>query len=315
MITVELDKLAKDVSSEAFNALEKTGTPPLPPYYAKAFSDAMRRYAPEEQSELSKRCSLIDEAAAREIRLEESFVFARKTLNEYSNSVSRLKEQERAFDLSALETDDFVSASILDEMKSYINAVVSETRKAENAIGALESELDVIETRSFVDPLTRLRTRAALKYQLERILQAGCDRDLDLWTALVAIDDYDRLKEELGYVVMEKILLFTAKSLTGMLRSDNRVYRYGEGQENEGAFCVVFNRVDRQEAYFAVKRVSARVESSRLVYKDKVINVTLSAALSPHRAADDWETIRDRAEKTLAKSLSQSKNAVSVFED
>jgi diguanylate cyclase (GGDEF)-like protein len=309
--TIEVGKIAKDISREALAALEKTDTPALPPYYAMAFSDAARKRGSNEQSERYLR---LDDESMREHRLEESFLFARKALNEYANSVGRLKNRENALDLSKLEADE-ISAVFADEIKSYVDAVARETRKAEASIGALEGELGVIEAQSFVDPLTRLRTPAILKYQLERILQIGLNRDLDLWIALFAIDDYAQIKEEYGYMVAEKILLFTAKSLLGTLRSDNRVYRYNEDWQNESVFCAVFNRADKQGALLATERVRSRIEASKLVYNEKIISVTVSAALSPHRAGDDEKTIRDRAEKTLSKALSQGKNAIIVYEN
>ncbi|MDR2639648.1 MAG: GGDEF domain-containing protein [Helicobacteraceae bacterium] len=318
MAALEADKITKEISREAIRLLEKTDTPALPSYYAKAFSDIARKYGSEVEEELNKRYVHRD-TTPYDKYLEESFVVARETLREYSGSASRLKEiaedQESVLDLTALKADDSISASIFDELKSYIYDLSAEAKKAEETIVRLEGDLNKIETNSFVDPLTHLRTPSLLKRQLEQVLPIGHNRNLDLWLGLFAIDDYDRLKEEYGYLVMEKTLLFIAKSLQGTIRSDNRIYRYNENPQNESLFCVVFNRMDKQGAYLAASRVRTRVEASKLVYNEKIISVTISVALAPHRAADAPSTICDRVEKALARALSQSKNAISAFED
>ena len=179
----------------------------------------------------------------------------------------------------------------------------------------LESDLEKIEMDSFVDPLTRLRTQTLLRRQLAQILEFGQNRNLDLWVTLVAIDDYETLKETCGYEVMEKVILFVSKSLQGTLRIDNKVYRYNEKPAYEGVFCVVFNRMDKQGAYMAAGRVRARVEASKLVYATKLINVTLSAVLVPHVAEDTVESILNRAEAALARIADREANSIYVIED
>jgi diguanylate cyclase (GGDEF)-like protein len=318
MATIELDKIAKDISREALSLLAKTDVPALPPYYAKAFSDVARKYGDEIESELNKRLVSLD-ATTYGKYLEESFIFARKTLKEYSGSASRLKEiadgREAAFDLNKLESENVISEGILGDLKSYFSDLTCEVKKAEETIGKLESDLNKIEAESFVDPLTRLRTPMLLKRQLEQILESGFNRNLDLWVSLFTIDDYYRLKDEYGYVVMEKVLLFIAKSLQGTIRSENKIYRYNESPKNESVFCVVFNRMDKQNAYLAAGRVRVRVEASKLVYNEKVIAVTISAALAPHRIADTVESISFRAEAGLLATIANKKNAICVFDD
>ncbi|MDR1451965.1 MAG: GGDEF domain-containing protein [Helicobacteraceae bacterium] len=318
MAILEADKITREISREALRLLEKTDTPPMPAYYARAFSDAARKYGSKVEEELNKRYSNRD-VAPYEKYLEESFVVARETLREYSGSASRLKEiaedQESVLDLCGLEAEDAVSPLILEELKTYAADLNAEAKKAEDAILRLEDSLAKIETESFIDPLTRLRTQNLLKRQLDQIIQSGYNRNLDLWLTLFTIDGYESLKEEHGYVVMEKILLFIVKCLLGTIRSDNRIYRYNEKPENESVFCVVFNRMDRQGAYIASGRVRTRVEASKLVYNEKIINVTVSAALAPHRVGDSVDALCARAESVLAKTLSRNKNAISVFED
>jgi PleD family two-component response regulator len=106
-----------------------------------------------------------------------------------------------------------------------------------------------------------------------------------------------------------------SKSLQGTIRSDNKIYRYNEKHNMEGVFCVVFNRMDRQGAYLAAGRVRGRVEASKLVYAEKVIGVTLSAVIVPHKAGDSYQLLCTRAEKALESIELKDKNSIYVIED
>ncbi|GHV05291.1 hypothetical protein AGMMS50229_08130 [Campylobacterota bacterium] len=316
MPTSNIETLVKEIAAESMRVLDKTGTPPLPCYYVQAFTDVVMRYSPDEQRAIDK---LIKENETMPTNnVAESLDFARETLQEYSETATKIKEMvlsDTVLDLTKLNQETYVSATILEELRAHYSSLSVEIKKAEMTIVKLESDLEKIEMDSFVDPLTRLRSPMLLKRQLAQILEFGQNRNLDLWVTLITIDDYEKLKETYGYVVMEKVILFIAKSLQGTIRSDNKVYRYNDRPAWEGVFCVVFNRMDKQGAYMAAGRARSRVEASKLVYAGKLINVTLSAAVVPHLAADTVETIMNRAESALERIAEREANSVYVIED
>ena len=299
----EFDNTIKDISQEAIDLLNRTGTPALPPYYMRAFVDVLNKRSVEIEEEVTKHLGQFDQNNAGKTT-EESLDFARLTLHEYGQTTSKLKDivldKDAFLDLKKLESDPNISVSIIDELKAHYSGISTELKKAESTLVELENSLEKIEMGSFIDPLTRLRTPILLKRQLTQILEAGFNRNLDLWVALMKIDNYDQLKEENGYLVMEKIILFITKSLQGTVRSDNHIYRYNDQPHHEHIFCVVFNRMDKQGAYLAVDRVRSRVEASRLVYAQKVINITVSATIVTHQIADTAELLCARADKALS---------------
>lgn len=314
MVPSEANLLIKELCKEALALLEKTATPPLPPYYAKAFMEVAGAREGEAIGEVMARLGRIDAVAKQEKSLEDSVALARSTIHEYTSSTSRLKniasDQEAILDLKKLESEALIPLSILEELRQNYSSLSDEIKKAEMTILKLEDDLEKVELETFVDPLTRLRTPVLLKRQLEQILEAGQDKNLDLWLALVSIDDYEKLKDEYGYVVMEKVLLFMAKSLQNTIRTENRIYRY-----NEPTFAVVFNRMDKPGVHAAAERVRHRVEVSKLVYSEKVINVTISVVIVSHHAGDVPEGIRARAEKALDSLAGQPGNAVHIMEE
>ncbi|MDR0747581.1 MAG: GGDEF domain-containing protein [Helicobacteraceae bacterium] len=318
MVLSDLEENIKRIARETLDLLEKTNTPALPCYYSKAFADLVKRCDKEVAEEISKRAEQLEILTINK-SLEESIYFAHSSLREYSETTTKLREivsnQSATLDLATLESDQLVPVSIVDELRAQYIGLTSEIKKAESTILKLENDLEKIEMNSFVDPLTRLRTSTFLKRHLEQILEVGHNRNLDLWIAMFAIDGYDELKDQFGYVVMEKVLLFMAKSLQATIRSDNRIYRYNDNQNHESIFCVVFNRMDKQGAYVASGRVRSRVEASKLVYADQVINVTISAVIVPHRAADTVDLLCRRAESALGLLPKLGTNAIHVIED
>ncbi|MDR2904586.1 MAG: GGDEF domain-containing protein [Helicobacteraceae bacterium] len=312
----DLNKLACEISREAIAILERTKTPPFPTYYAKAFLDVAARHGDDVLREIEQK-NIRYHNAILDKNLEESLDFARGALQDYNETTERLREityeQDRVIlDLKKIEASDTVPASIIDEFRAHYASLTDEVHKAEETIKTLEVNLQRLETDSFIDPLTHLRTLALYRRQLDQILQVGRNRNLDLWVALVTIDDYDALKDRYGYTVMEKVLLFVAKSLQGTIRSDNAIYRYKESPRDEGVFCVVFNRNDKTGVYNAVSRARARVEASKLIYADNVILITISAVIVPHRAEDNVDTISARAEDALAKYVNNTRNSVHI---
>ncbi|MDR3162833.1 MAG: GGDEF domain-containing protein [Helicobacteraceae bacterium] len=319
MVLSDLEENVKRISRETLELLEKTNTPALPCYYSKAFADLVKKCDKEIAEEISKRAEQLEILTVNK-SLEESIYFAHSSLREYSETTIKLREimssQGATLDLATLESDQLVPVSIVDELRAQYIGLTSEIKKAESTILKLENDLEKIEMNSFVDPLTRLRTSTFLRRHLEQILEAGHNRNLDLWIAMFTIDNYEQLKDHFGYVVMEKVLLFMAKSLQATIRSDNRIYRYDEKKQGyESIFCVVFNRMDKQGAYVASGRVRSRVEASKLVYADQVVNVTISAAIVPHRAADTVDLLCRRAENTLDLLPKLGTNAIHVIED
>jgi diguanylate cyclase (GGDEF)-like protein len=309
MVPSEANLLISEISKEALELLERTATPALPPYYAKAFMEVAASKESEAVAEVMARLGRIDATMRQEKSLEESVGLARSTIHEYATSTNRLKniasDQGAILDLKDLEQDSIVPLAVVEELRQNYTSLSNEIKKAEMTILKLEDDLDKVEMDTFVDPLTRLRMPVLLDRQLEQILEAGRERDLDCFLVLVGVDNFETFKEEYGYVVMEKVLLFMAKSLQNTIRSENRIYRYGEP-----TFAVVFNRMDRDAVHAALERVRHRVEVSKLVYSEKVINITITAAGVGHKAGDTPAMLRKKAEEALGGILGG--NSVSV---
>lgn len=305
----EINRLVDQICKEALARLEKTGTPPFPAYFAKAFRDVAESRSDEYAAEVRAQLATMETEERTSRVLDETVNLARNSISAYSDSTTKVKEiageQEAILDLDGLEASGGDGVKILKEVKACQESLSSELRVAEAKIADLEKVLAKSESDAFIDPLTKLMTEPMLDHQLESILKVGDDRDLDLYVMEVEVDDFEAVKEEFGYVVGEKILIFLSKSLQNSIRSENRIYRKGAS-----TFIVVLNRSDHQEAVMVAGRVKQRVEASKLVYAEKIINITVSVGLARHRAGDDGAALKERASQLLQTASRQGGSTV-----
>lgn len=311
MLQKDTNQIIKEISKEALDTLEKTATPALPPYYAKAFLETTAQKENDVVSEVMARLGKIDLSGKNEESLEESVALARNSLLEYSTSTNRLKhiasDNSAILNLENLSPEVPALGQTVEELKRNYALLNDEIKKAEMTIMKLEEDLEKAELESFIDPLTRLRTRVLLDKQLESIFSGkNGDKD-DLWLALVEIDNYDKLSSEHGYVVMEKIVLFMAKSLQNTIRSENRIYR-----ASENSFAIVFNRMEKDAVVAAAERIRQRVEVSKLVYAEKIISVTITMVLSASKDGDSAKILKERAQKALDGLKTELGNSIKI---
>lgn len=311
MLVNDTNQIIKEISKEALEALDKTATPALPPYYAKAFLEVTAQKENSVVNDVMTRLGKIDLVKKNEDTLEESVAIARNSLLEYSTSTNRLKHI--ASDNSALLNLENLSPEVpalgktLEELKRNYTLLNDEIRKAEVTIMKLEEDLEKAELETFIDPLTRLRTRVLLDKQLDAIFAGKENGKEDMWLALVEIDNYDNLSAEHGYAVMEKIVLFMAKSLQNTIRSENRIYR-----AHENCFAIVFNRMEKDAVVAAAERIRQRVEVSKLVYAEKIISITVTMVLSSSKKDDTTRSIKQRVYAALDDLKTELGNTIKI---
>lgn len=311
MVPNDTNEIIKEISKEALAILEKTSTPALPPYYAKAFLEVTAQKSNEVVAEVMARLGKIDFSSKHEENLEESVALARNSLLEYSTSTNRLKniasDNGAILNLENISPDAPTLDKTLEDLKRNHALLNDEIKKAEVTILKLEEDLEKAELETFIDPLTRLRTRVLLDKQLDMIFSGKENDKDDMWLGIVEIDHYDRLSSEYGYAVMEKIVLFMSKSLQNTVRSENRIYR-----SDENRFTIVFNRMEKDAVVAAAERIRQRVEVSKLVYAEKIIGVTISMVLTSCNKDDTATSIKDRALSAINELKIESKNTIKV---
>lgn len=134
-------------------------------------------------------------------------------------------------------------------------------RTMNNKLESIKAAEETQKQRAYHDHLTGLANRRCLEEGAEDIL-GECARNGDRCTlALLDLDDFKNINDELGHQVGDEVLVWFADRARESLRGDTLVCRLG-GDE----FAVILPRTDRQGAEIAVQRLrSATAETDESV--------------------------------------------------
>jgi diguanylate cyclase (GGDEF)-like protein len=175
--------------------------------------------------------------------------------------------------------------------------LLQKVNKLENTIKTLETELDKAYKELLIDPLTKAYNRKALNKDLEKILEKGKDKDLDLVVAIVDLDYFKEINDKYGHLVGDFVLIKIVNIIKKILRKTDKIYRYG-GDE----FVIVFNRTTLSQVKPIIERIVKKIENTLLKYKDEIINVTVSIGVAQHKKGDTFDTLLNRADNGLYKA-------------
>ncbi len=170
--------------------------------------------------------------------------------------------------------DEFVRA----RQRELTTQLDTEKRRREE-LGALTQELQDVNARltrlASVDPMTELLNRRGL----EKALAIEMSRSQRLGTvvvaALVDLDGFKRINDQLGHAVGDVVLTEISKRLAGSLRPSDRIGRVG-GDE----FLVFLPETRLAEAQRVADRIRLAVAQSPLVVFSDLINITASIGTS-----------------------------------
>lgn len=189
------------------------------------------------------------------------------------------------------------------------NKMSDELDKAQLKIDKLSAELQEAHSSLTLDPMTKVGNRKAFMDEMESLIEAGREKKLSMVLMVIDVDNFKLINEEYGHTAGDKILYFLAQTTKSMLRSTDRIYRYG-GEE----FAIVLNRCDESKAYEIADKIRAKIENSNLLYMGKRVYVTISAGVTIHHKGDTLDTLIGRADKALYCAKRSNKNCTFLLE-
>lgn len=192
---------------------------------------------------------------------------------------------------------------------STLNQTMSEELdKAQSKINTLTEELKEARFDLTTDPLTKVGNRKGFSEDIEPSIEAGANKKLSLVLMMIDMDNFKFLNDEYGYVAGDKVLYFIAQTIKGMIRTADKVYRYG-GEE----FAVVLNRCDATQAEAIANKIRSKIEQSHLIYAGKNVHVTISIGVTIHQQGDTLDDLIGRADKALYCAKKSNKNCTVLF--
>ena len=126
---------------------------------------------------------------------------------------------------------------------------------------------------------------------------------------MIDVDNFKYINEEHGHLAGDKILYFLAQTIKAMIRTADKIYRYG-GEE----FAVVLSRCDETQAYAMADKIRAKIEQSNLVYLGKSVYVTISVGVTIHQKGDTFDSLLGRVDKALFCAKKSNKNCTVLLE-
>lgn len=298
------------IHDQTLRLLDSLGLPPLPHHYKKYFDSLIA------QSNDQELLALQDNY--------ENTIISDETLTQYLDLAHRSIESfvEAHADISHVAElqENYISKASREGVERCVNFVDGlselgqnmsiELKKAQGKIDELSHELQETITQLTIDPLTKVTNRKGLIDDLNSAIEAGKNKTLPMVLLMIDADNFKNINDQYGHVEGDKVLYFFAHTIKSVLRSGDKVYRYG-GEE----FSVLLNRCDKQKAFAVADKIRSKIEQSHLIYSGQSIKMTVSVGATIHRAGDTYDEFIARADQALYRAKKEGKNRTVLMDE
>lgn len=229
---------------------------------------------------------------------------AQKSLSSFTdtnNSIDVLNDTNNSI-IDDCQNGSIDTEKIMQKFKDIQSQVSDEITNANKTISSLMSEIETLEKKSILDPLTKVYNRRALDDYFNKY-QENKNKKEDMHVLILDIDNFKGVNDKYGHIAGDKVLIFLANLLKKILRESDKIFRYG-GEE----FIVAINRVDMETCRKIVERILQLVRDNKLSYKDKRIHITLSVGATIFLKGDTTVSVISRADQALYEAKGSGKD-------
>jgi diguanylate cyclase (GGDEF)-like protein len=297
------------IGEVSFAKLKELGILPYPKYYHDTFMDELIRTGDASLIDLSKKYSHLFNIGDDEEHINGvSFELAKTSLEEFTKSNLKLKtiSDQNLIDIST-ENEKVQTQDVIASFNAFQKEILIALKSSDETIMRLKLEIEKLEEKSHIDPLTKAYKCRVLSKDLQEILHAIYNKNPDMHIVLFDADDFKNINDSYGHIAGDKTLIFLSKLLQGSVRKGTRIYRYG-GEK----FIIVSNRSTLEETTQIASRIIKEISESKLLYKGHNIHLTLSAGIASCKNSDTPLDIIDRANKALHQAKASGKNCYKV---
>lgn len=158
-----------------------------------------------------------------------------------------------------------------------------------------------LKEQAVVDPLSSLYNRRGVQAFLEKEIAMTKRTSNPLALLILDVNQFKNVNDHYGHEAGDEAIKHVAESIMHFVRVSDLAGRIG-GDE----FVVVLPNTDREEAQTVADRISSKIESTPLIYRDFSIELTVCIGLA---VLDDQETCYDDLFLEADKALYRAKNA------
>ncbi|BBG65405.1 diguanylate cyclase (GGDEF domain) with PAS/PAC sensor [Hydrogenimonas sp.] len=277
-------EVIKNVIETFFTQLRKSG-----------YSVYLDEYLEYEHEKKSKKC--IDLAKESIYSFKESNTNLKNIAESHTIEIESIVDNSTEIDIPRFKS----------RIEAFQNDLMEELQRANELIKSLESEIEELQKQSNIDPLTKLYNRKALEIDAKELLKHSNERNLNMALLMIDADDFKKVNDTFGHLAGDKVLILLAKLFKLSIREYDRAYRYG-GEE----FLIIFNRTGKEETRRVAERIMNAVRNNKLIYKGKVIRITLSMGLTAHQKGDTLESMIERADAAVYQAKNEGKDRLVV---
>jgi len=172
----------------------------------------------------------------------------------------------------------------------------------------LEDEIRRLSSEVSTDPLTQVANRRGLLQAFE-VERSRVERSETLLSvALIDIDNFKRLNDQLGHASGDDALRFLTDRVGRALRPSDTLARYG-GEE----FVVLLPDTPVEEAQQVLTRVQRMLSAELfMTVNESKVFVTFSAGVTPYRPGERIEEALERADEALYQAKHAGKNRTCI---
>lgn len=181
----------------------------------------------------------------------------------------------------------------------------SRAEALQDRVARLEARLADASRQMLVDELTGALNRRGLEREFLRLERDSRLRGRSFALAMLDIDDFKRLNDELGHQMGDQALKLLCSELTAGLGREGTVARYG-GEE----FVLLVEGLALEPAASRIGELKARLAATPLVVDGQRHVVRFSAGVTVQGAGDTLESMLRRVDEALYRAKRAGKDCV-----
>jgi diguanylate cyclase len=197
--------------------------------------------------------------------------------------------------------------SLVRQTQSRLQEEHSKASGLTRRVNELEEEMQRLSDEVCTDQLTQVANRRGLMQAFEAERARHERSGAPLAIALLDIDNFKRLNDELGHGAGDAALKSLAVLVSKTLRPTDLVARYG-GEE----FVVLLPETPMDEAQTILTRLQRTMTGGLFMHEQKQVFVTFSAGVTAYRLPERIEDALERADQGMYEAKRTGKNRTCV---
>ncbi|MFJ5446676.1 GGDEF domain-containing protein [Methylobacillus methanolivorans] len=233
--------------------------------------------------------------------------------NEYQEKIDHYKQKITAAE-DIVELNALIDRMLEDTRSISFNIrqsreILTETQQrvieSERLVQELTAKLEHVNEVAHEDFLTGTLNRRGMEQALEREFDRANRHATRLSLAMMDIDHFKHLNDQLGHATGDKALVHLSKVIKESLRSTDVLARYG-GEE----FIIILPGTGEAEAVEIMKRAQRDLTRNFFMLNNERVLITFSAGVAEREQDELAEALLPRADRALYHAKQAGRNLV-----